>query len=151
MGYTHYFTAEKAPTLKQWSDFIKGAKQLIAYVKKQHIVDLDSEVSGFYIDVNGVGGESCENLYLKATDSEGFDFCKTNRYAYDVVVVALLCLYEECCPGCRRISSDGWRHEWEDGHRLATIALGREIPIPNSVEAKPIPWTQPLIGEYHEI
>lgn len=137
MGYTHRFPRQKDPTLKQWGNFIRDARKLIAYVKQQHIVAINAKVKDFYVDVNGVGADACENLLLLPIGADVFNFCKTARKPYDVVVVALLCIYDNTCPGSRRITSDGWRDELLDGSRLATVALGREIPVPATVAARP--------------
>lgn len=64
-----------------------------------------------------------------------FDFCKTARKPYDVMVVAALCRMAECGEDTIRVSSDGKPEDWEAGARLASILLGRIVHIPASIRA----------------
>lgn len=98
-----------------------------------------------YINFNGEGDLSHETFHVNAKrgpsyDGEprtewGGDFCKTARKPYDVVVTAILSVLAS--EYNFNVGTDGEREDWDEGVKLATKALGREVP-------NPIPEADPL-------
>lgn len=133
MGYTHYWRINSDLT-QEFPDFLDDARKVLRYVRD------DELVAGPYgtgvpfvvedtISLNGVGDESHETfgIGVGATD---FNFCKTARKPYDVVVTALLSLLKHHAPDKVSVSSDGYPSEWEDGVFLAREATDKDITCP---------------------
>jgi hypothetical protein len=135
MGYTHYFTAVKKPTTKQWAALTKAVKQVF----KDHgeFIQLESDDSKkplantSIIRFNGIEDEGHETFYFPK-DQDGFSFCKTARKPYDEIVTACLTLANHFAPGCYDIGSDGEPNDWEVGREIAEGATSTAMEIPIS-------------------
>lgn len=152
MGYTHSWNRDESLMLPEdalefYSEFTRYAVQIIQTAQKQGIELADPtgehlgawRVDGDSVRLNGYGENSHESFVWEKVCPEpqewvkegGFyDFCKTNRKPYDVVVTALLLAVQEAYGGAVRISSDGSPHEWEDGLRLFQQATGLFATVP---------------------
>lgn len=141
MGYTHYWQKLQALDRVEFAAFSNDARSLayaceipIAYEYDQAEhppIFTDSEIR-----FNGVADNGCETFSVTA-DQEDFDFCKTAREPYDVLVCAVLIAFKHRFGELVEVSSDGsWdgytytverpfggnqtyrQTEWEDGRHL---------------------------------
>jgi len=148
MGYTHYWTFKKAPrgkavqTEKAYQKAIIECTKVIQYYSQEF-----GGLSGFSahaplgsyrgLEVNGserVG--QCESFSLPERYSLNKmpDFCKTNAYPYDTVVVACLIILKHRLGDLIEVHSDGRRDDWNDGLVLAQKVLGlKRLGIPKSI------------------
>lgn len=134
MGYTHYWRKTKELDEKQYAEALKDIAKI---VKSQITILADGsgdkgtkpKVSGG-IDFNGIEEGSHENFSLpkSAAGLQNFEFCKTSQKPYDKVVVAALSRLAEVDG--MKISSDGSGEEWDEGVRLASKVLGRDVANP---------------------
>jgi hypothetical protein len=90
MGYTHYWTnSKKKATQKTITEFKLRFNLLL---KSPVCPPIDVE----WADKNGIGfngvGDCCETMVVDFTGDGGWNFCKTNKYPYDKLVVACLLL-----------------------------------------------------------
>ena len=138
MGFTHYFPHEKV--LKSvWTDILAGCKRAHALLPESIKITGCSKYGAephFGADeiwFNGVSDEGHETFSLYRQGSGGFEFCKTARKPYDVLVVACLLIYAHFSPGTIELSSDGERKDWAAGKKLAESALGLAVEIPKTV------------------
>ena len=143
MGYTHYWTFNSRASKKAYqralvdcAKIVKESPVLLAGWDSTGGPDLDRQVH-----FNGCHDAGHEDFWLRSSIGEtkgerlpgvesGFNFCKTARKPYDVVVVACLCVLKDCLGRGVRVSSDGGRDDWGDGAHLASRILGREIENP---------------------
>jgi hypothetical protein len=146
MGYTHYWNRDESLMFPQdsldfYAEFTRYAVQVIQTAEKQGIqlADLSGEhlgawrVDGESVRLNGYGKDAHESFVWEKVcpKPQGFyDFCKTARNPYDVVVTALLLGAREAYGDAVRISSDGSPSEWEDGLRLFQQATGLVVTVP---------------------
>jgi hypothetical protein len=141
MGYTHYVRQSDGiePTtfarLSQeaarvasiaWSEDLAG--EGIAYEFNEP--DKDPEFTPELIRFNGKGNEGHETFILTPGASD-FNFCKTARKPYDIVVVAILCLLAHRTGAV--VSSDGGISDWTDGLALAQ-RVEPECKMPGTIE-----------------
>jgi hypothetical protein len=63
--------------------------------------------------------ESCEPFVVDLGRISTFEFCKTRRNPYDLLVKAALCLLEDTFADEIAVSSDGTVEEWQRGLELA--------------------------------
>lgn len=100
------------------------------------------------IEFNGRAGFMCETFSLrehfklnfKDTDLsvngvpqgeyQGFNFCKTRQYPYDVVVTACLAVLKQRLGSAVNVSSDGEIDDFQAGVELARRILKRRISNP---------------------
>ena len=127
MGYTHYFEANRDFTEVEWNSLMAAAKSIIAETKvplawERDEPDQPPEVSDKRIRFNGVDDNGYET-FLLTKDAHGFDFCKTARKPYDVVVTAVLSAANAIAPGALDIRSDGDPSDWVAGVGLANDAV----------------------------
>lgn len=148
MGYTHYWTFKKAPrgevvqTEKVYQKAIIECTKVIQYYSGEF-----GGLSGFSahaplalyrgLKVNGstrVG--QCEDFVMRERYALNKipDFCKTNSYPYDTVVVACLIILKHRLGDLIDVASDGRRDNWNDGLVLAQKVLGlKRLAIPESI------------------
>lgn len=120
MGYTHYFPQQRAFTDDEWNKLCEAARRIIDYAAQKHGVvvqrDYDDEekpeINEEHIWLNGVGDEGHETFYITKDKMDGFNFCKTARKPYDIVVGLILLEAENIAQGALEISSDG---RWNEG------------------------------------
>jgi len=139
MGYTHYWTfgafiEEKAykTALTECRKIIKASPVPLGNAFGEGKPKLNNGVW-----FNGVAEGAHETFALdrepireSGSENTGFNFCKTARKPYDVVVTACLCVLQEHLGKHVNVSSDGEPGEWEQGRALATKVLGRDFAIP---------------------
>jgi hypothetical protein len=114
-------------TINEWADLTVAFKRML-----KHLPQHSTNAGGYYADKplvirgsNGKGrpeisqdficfnGNWCpgENLgheaFVLARCGEGFQFCKTERKPYDLLVCAVLLCVTEIAPGAFSIASDG--------------------------------------------
>lgn len=160
MGYTHYFSQLRDVTHEEWGRIRTLTDTLIR--KLPPGVRIDDQDGGpplvnqECIWFNGIEDEGCETFELTrvkrplrdyelqelkaATPSTrrqleaagAFNFCKTRREPYDLVVCAVLAIatYVTRRDPAWRISSDGEPDEWQPALDWATKTLGFRVPSP---------------------
>lgn len=155
MGYTHYWTFKKpkrgetkevekryqaavldcARIIKTYYDANGGLSGVTAHTKL-------GEYGG--ILVNGKGDDAHEDFSLREHfkknfdiqfyHNPGFNFCKTARKPYDVVVTACLIVLKHRLGDYIDVSSDGYQHDWEAGLELAKRVLKlKTLTIPDTL------------------
>jgi len=137
MGYTHYWTFGPFIGEKEYKAALTDCRKIIRN-SPVPVANWDGKGkptlrNGF--NFNGVGEDHHENFSMSIEpDREDFQFCKTARKPYDVVVVACLCaMQDRLGRKAFEVTSDGDAHEWEEGRALASKVLGREVKIPQGV------------------
>lgn len=145
MGYTHYWTQQRAITPDEWANICAATRVLFEMNSERGpwdsirvTSDYDEsdppEITDGVIRFNGFDIEGHETFFLTNDDTD-FCFCKTARKPYDVFVVAVLTLCEIYAPGGWDISSDGSTDEWMPGMTLAHAAADRAEKWPNDCAA----------------
>jgi hypothetical protein len=143
MGYTHSWNRDESLMFPEdsrefYAEFTRYAVQIIQTAEQQGIELADPtgehlgawRVDGESVRLNGYGENSHESFVWEKVCPEQYDFCKTNRKPYDVVVTALLLAVQEAYGSAVTISSDGSPSEWEDGLRLFYQATGLVATVP---------------------
>lgn len=144
MGYTHYYRLATDFTDEQWSQTVHDVNRVYkalptisrssgGYHTDQPLIirggfgvgkpEINEDMIFFNGDqATGMDHETC-NVTRHATK---FDFCKTARKPYDLLVQAtyLVCAYHN--PAFR-ISSDGDREEWQEAIRLTESVLSIDL------------------------
>jgi hypothetical protein len=150
MGYTHYwsFTAPKrGETAKIEKAYQKAIKECATIARTYYLAN--GGLSGFSahtepgkyggLKINGKGDLSHEDFTMREYFKENlkpdsFNFCKTARKPYDVVVVACLIVLANRLPNNFSASSDGYTDEWQAGLELARRVLkDKTLSIPKTV------------------
>ena len=147
MGYTHYWRQKRDFTEQEWIGVARIAKAI--FQDQSHIVagwdgNGDPEVDMEHISFNGVGRydshESCtftrlmeekpEWIRQEVYDREGsFNFCKTARKPYDIVVVHLLGYISRVYPDIIVPSSDGGDKVFENLGKTMERLIGYAIDV----------------------
>jgi len=162
MGYTHYWNfgafinkADYERALRECRKVIRNSLTPLANWSGEGNPLLRN---GF--NFNGVGDDCHENFRMGKEPIRNEWFCKTARKPYDVIVVACLCILQDCLGEGIDVSSDGDPHEWETGKAFACAILGRKLAIPLSVQRcshmrtefrKQYAAKYPEYGEYVEL
>lgn len=142
MGYTHYWKINqihgqaKKNELKYKLAILECSKIVKAYYKEH------GEISGYTahcklgeyggLNVNGKGEDAHEDFEMREHFSENkdFNFCKTARKPYDIVVTACLALLKHRLGDAFTVSSDGRANDWAYGVALARIVTKLAIKNP---------------------
>jgi hypothetical protein len=148
MGYTHYWrfnTPKRGTTAKIDAAYQTAIKDCTAVIQTYY--KANGGLSGFTahakpgqyggLEVNGARELSHEPMVLREhfKQNESFNFCKTNRKPYDVVVVACLCILQHHLGTNISVSSDGNTLDWVAGLELARRTLkNKSIAIPANIE-----------------
>lgn len=115
MGYTHYWGFRQAPTKAEWKKAIDLCKKIIKAcnvpVQFEYDVKKTPELSEDLIRFNGVEDDGHETFYVQPIVSD-FNFCKTARKPYDLVVCACLIAMKKTFGDKMWVHSDG---ELDDG------------------------------------
>jgi hypothetical protein len=109
MGYTHYWVHKRNFTVPQWQEIVSDLKTIVDHARNvEGIVLADFNGDGGTspqfgddrIAFNGLGDDAHESFIVnrkvaplkshQSKDRRGWDFCKTERKPYDVVVTACL-------------------------------------------------------------
>ena len=159
MGYTHYWRFHK-PERKLGAMEVADKKYKKAILECQRIArtynrrmkeegrDWD-RLSGFSahvpvgkyggLEINGKQEQAHEPFTMRehfrqalelGYTKNGFDFCKTARKPYDIVVTACLAVLKYRLGDLITVSSDGDAQDWDAGVLLARDILKRKIPNP---------------------
>jgi hypothetical protein len=133
VGYTHYWELTKIS--KHSTRHTAVIRDMVKIVKNSPVPLAGGDgtgkpgVSKTEIVFNGKApDEDHETFWFPGED--GFNFCKTARKPYDIVVVACLAAAKDVYGSEIKVSSDGDAAEWADGVALASRVLGRNIPGP---------------------
>lgn len=118
MGYTHYWNVKKPLDPEKFRRFAEDVKK----IKLNTSVKCGVVANQYEVVVNG----PCESLVIQLNDS-GFDFCKTNRYDYDVVVTTALLLAKRHFADAILLSSDGGETGFAMAKPLYEIITGEEF------------------------
>lgn len=124
MGYTHYWNNDqKTIDPVKWDIAFDEAAQLVK--KCEYIYDLENvSVDQGEIWFDG----ECETFSIpKNPELVKFDFCKTNRYQYDDVVVGVLAILAEAGLN---VSCDGFKEDYQPGLDRISQVAGRKIANP---------------------
>lgn len=124
MGYTHTWTYKKSNNdAKQFAKAVKEIKKLLAAQEVKNISlcgRADCEVpilEDYMVFLNGAG-DGGYNDFCVCADEHGWDFCKTARKPYDLVVMLCLIAFANNLKDFT-ISSDGdFDKEWLPARKL---------------------------------
>lgn len=146
MGYTHSFSQmashevngktvkNKALTRAAFKAFADEAN-LVARASKVPLAGWDGEdtlpeFSDKQVEFNGHADNGLETFrIIRRPNANDRNFTKTDLCAYDIVVVACLCLLEDHFPNRFAITTDGDVQDWEAGYRLAVAVTGRPLSL----------------------
>ena len=128
MGYTHYFKQIKRMPVESKKVAMANIQKIVADAYDADLIqreydDIQKPVANSRIvRFNGIGDDGHETFYLSPNTTKEidvFNFCKTARKPYDVVVTAcLIALMLETTSEYWNISSDGdmfFEDEWQNG------------------------------------
>lgn len=147
MGYTHYWTfkKDKTKTAKEVEELYQKAIkecQMIAVKYNEECEDSDARLSGYTahskvgsyggLKINGKEENAHEDFCFREhfSENESFDFCKTARKPYDIVVTACLAVLKYRLGDSISVSSDGCVSDWNAGIELARRIIKRKIKNP---------------------
>ena len=118
--YTHYWNGVWKPTNRVWSQLLGYADKIIieSKVPIERLYKGDAQVPTIWF--NGIDGDAHETFVLMRVVEE-FNFCKTSRKPFDIVVTAILTVAASMGLD---VSSDGDEEEWEPGVELARKVTG---------------------------
>jgi hypothetical protein len=148
LGFTHYFEIVNKKGMTQVNE-MKYSKAILDCQRiVRHYYKENGGLSGYTahspigayggLKVNGKGNDAHEDFTMREhfAENEGFNFCKTARKPYDMVVVACLAVLAHRLGDAFKVSSDGEANEWTEGVRLARDVTGLKIGIPLGVLKK---------------
>ena len=136
MGFSHYWTPAKNVEDDAWQDFIEVFEKMLDHVNRKMGIDIvngygdedtHAKITDEVVMFNGLGEDSHETFRLNRGGE--WDFCKTARKPYDLLVVATIHLGEQFGI-IKEWSSDGDEDELREGKYLANqfIYEGEEDP-----------------------
>lgn len=150
MGYTHYwgFKLQKGQAKQTEVAYQKAIKEchkiVVAYYKEYGGLSgyTAHSTPGQYggLNVNGKGEDGHETFSMREhfrqnLEPGNWNFCKTARKPYDLVVTACLIVLKHRLGDAFSVSSDGYKHEWIEGLQYARKVLKlKTIDIPKSIE-----------------
>lgn len=130
MGYTHYWRKARAATPGEWDNFTGAVRAILAVPSLSGLVQYESDdASPVQADSNTVRfngkGDDGHETFVIGPEACDFDFCKTARKPYDLVVCLVLLAAQATLP-CK-VSSDGdWSDEWQRARLLYREIFGKE-------------------------
>jgi hypothetical protein len=149
MGYTHYWEVNE----------IRGSSKVNEVRYMRALNDCNRIIKAYYnefgglsgysahcklneyggLKVNGKGCDAHEDFTMREhfNENSGFNFCKTARKPYDIVVIACLSVLAHRLGHAFKVSSDGMPSDWLAGVKLARKITGLKIKNPiatNSVD-----------------
>ena len=137
IGYSHYFKQVREATVEEWSKIIEDTNKIIDGAgvplwAEYTAPNSSPTVNEKEIVFNGCGDDGHETFFLQREKYNEFNFCKTARKPYDVVVCAILIAAEHHAPGAWDIGSDGdysgeGCDEWGPALKLANRLLGEKV------------------------
>jgi hypothetical protein len=132
MGYTHYWDRIDVVDVETYEAIIKDIKKVLPFVLG------DFEIAGFdgkgrammekgRINFNGLGDEGHENFYFpRMHGSNQFNFTKTARKPYDLLVTICLSIMKVHMPVGIHVVTDGENEDWEPAFKICSNILGHE-------------------------
>ncbi len=140
MGYTlyHYRNENLNPAkfkrfAKDVAKIYEKAKDLgIAIAGAHGVYDTPPVANETLVSFNGAGSEMCETLYIRRNAPQVeyrkneklvFEFCKTERKPYTVIVAAVLVAFEHYFKHAR-ISGDDDLEGFEEGIKICEALFG---------------------------
>lgn len=150
MGYTHYWGIKPVKggtelNEKRYKRAIKQCNRVIKAYHNQHR-GYGESLSGYSahsdryggLNFNGARGNICEDFIFREhfKENEPFEFCKTRRLPYDLVVTACLSIMKHYLKDAIEVSSDGDWCDWTDGACYASEILNVKIKVPSNVEKR---------------
>ena len=141
MGYTHAWILKdttqdlKVPQIAQDIRSIVSASEM-NIVNRWMQPHTEPEITDSNICFNGVPGDGYEPFFYppnpewQTQTKEVFDFCKTQKLPYDVVVCAALLAIKHHLDDQVTVSSNGkfTNPEWQAAYHLYRRSLRRELP-----------------------
>lgn len=76
---------------------------------------------------NGKGDDSHETFAIRQKGNEGYEFCKTNRKPYDLMVCISILRLKHHFPESD-ISSDGGAKDWAEAKKFYKKAFKETVP-----------------------
>ena len=150
MGYTHYYEQKRNFTNKEWNRVLQAFNVILDHFKETNfketkIVLQVDQADETCIIFNGIGHNAHETFVMNK-DNVGFNFCKTARKDYDVVVCLLLLVahcyvVKEGAKPVFSVGSDGeWEEEWAEARDLYHELFKKSaFPFEESTEEKEKP------------
>lgn len=124
MGYTHYWEGKDITEHPHCQDVLEMMKKVFEEEIKLYDGEVETELGGeeealvedwFKIGKGTIYFEGeCESFCYNGGE---WGFCKTQRYGYDMHVVAVLCILHSVFGV--DVDSDGFKEDWEVGFKLA--------------------------------
>jgi len=161
MGYTHYFKAKKSTdtNFKEFSDTCKKLYESLpertntagGYYKDDKLEIAGSIGEGEPIFNNEIvcfngKGELSHETFCVAKNGTDFEFCKTARKPYDLLVVACLIAAWQILD--YKFSSDGFNSDGTCDDLQPAIDFYNEVMQPkNKITGLPEPVTQAMLWE----
>lgn len=148
MGYTHYWNNGTELSQATWNLFVADAKKLSenlpattdtaggCYSEDQLklngcMVSKEPVFNDNEIRFNGGSDDDMdlghETFLIKRAGMDSFEFCKTARKPYDLMVTACLLLYSHYFGDETDVSSDGLADEWVCASELIKEVLGMDL------------------------
>ncbi|CAI7649616.1 unnamed protein product [Penicillium palitans] len=135
MGYTHYYAIHGWDTpewQKAWAQLIQDVPNIIkeARVPLSGPTEDEDEITPVVMDsekginLNGVRGNAHERFVLCKPGH--WNFCKTARKPYDVVVTSILLRIWLLAPKNLDLGSDGGYEDWADARDLCATLWPEE-------------------------
>lgn len=149
MGYTHYwsFTAPKRGETAKIEKAYQAAIKDCARIARAYYT-VNGGLSGYTahtpvgkyggLKINGKGDDAHEEFSMREYFKENlepdkFNFCKTARKPYDVVVTACLIVLANALPKNFRVDSDGNKGDFVAGLDLARRVTKKTLEIPSNL------------------
>ena len=140
MGYTHYWRQGQDFNQEGWAAICDATHKLIVALPATVKIAVEYDepeglpvVDGSEIRFNGIGDLGHETFLLERA-ARGFQFCKTARKPYDVLVCAVLMVAGTVAPDALSISSDGGEENWSAGLSLVKRTIDPEMQLPQSLQ-----------------
>lgn len=134
MGYSNYWQRINSGSQSDYKRALIDCRKIISNNVEilADVLGQGSPVFDDQISINGIDQESHETFFLPAhfADISDFEFCKTARKSYDIIVVALLAVLKYHMGESICVTSDGGRNDWNKGVALASKVLQTDIPNP---------------------
>jgi hypothetical protein len=147
MGYTHYWKINevRGNAVENETNYLKALKDCQRIVKAYY--KDNGGLSGYSahtklgqyggLNVNGKGEDAHEDFIMREhfNENDGFNFCKTARKPYDLVVVACLAVLKHRLKDSFKVSSDGDAKNWREGveyaRKITGLAIKNPLDIPH--------------------
>ena len=119
MGYTHYWRQNGEIPTENWDAITKCVKHLYKNLPNGIKIQVEWDnaespvANAKEIRFNGVGEAGHETFLLEKNPSSHFEFCKTARKPYDLVVQMVLTIIYHYASKYISVSSDGGPEDWE--------------------------------------